>query len=197
MASNGSTQRAVCGARKRQGEGQCQRPAGWGTDHVGIGACKLHGGCLPNHAIAAAKKEAAAHTAIDGIPVDPATALLRCVHLAAGQVEYALRQLHALAAKSKSPDELTQSPWARVQSEAMERLARFSKMALDAGVAERQVQIAERWGAELADVMRAIFDDLGLSDEQKLLAPGAIQRHLSVFEEGAAAPAIQSPKGTN
>ena len=38
----------LCGARKRQSEGTCRRPAGWGTDHVGIGACKLHGGSTPN-----------------------------------------------------------------------------------------------------------------------------------------------------
>lgn len=25
----------------------CSKPAGWGTDHVGAGACKLHGGCNP------------------------------------------------------------------------------------------------------------------------------------------------------
>ena len=33
-----------CGAKKRQGEGTCTRPAGWGTDHAGEGRCKLHGG---------------------------------------------------------------------------------------------------------------------------------------------------------
>jgi len=34
-----------CGADKRDGSGeQCSLPAGWGTDHVGEGRCKLHGG---------------------------------------------------------------------------------------------------------------------------------------------------------
>lgn len=37
--------KAICGARKRNGEGVCQLPAGWGTDHPGTGRCKLHGGC--------------------------------------------------------------------------------------------------------------------------------------------------------
>jgi hypothetical protein len=32
-----------CGAKTRSG-GSCKRPAGWGTDHVGTGRCKLHGG---------------------------------------------------------------------------------------------------------------------------------------------------------
>jgi len=35
----------ICGATKRDGSGdKCHLPAGWGTDHVGEGACKLHGG---------------------------------------------------------------------------------------------------------------------------------------------------------
>lgn len=34
----------LCGAKKRQGDGNCARPAGWGTSHVGEGSCKLHGG---------------------------------------------------------------------------------------------------------------------------------------------------------
>lgn len=33
----------VCGGKTRQGSA-CQRPAGWGTSHVGEGRCKLHGG---------------------------------------------------------------------------------------------------------------------------------------------------------
>ena len=32
-----------CGAKTRKGT-PCRRPAGWGTDHVGTGKCKLHGG---------------------------------------------------------------------------------------------------------------------------------------------------------
>ena len=38
----------ICGAQKRQSEGECTRPAGWGTDHhPGQGRCKLHGGSVP------------------------------------------------------------------------------------------------------------------------------------------------------
>jgi hypothetical protein len=33
----------ICGAKTRAG-GQCQQAAGWGTQHVGQGKCKLHGG---------------------------------------------------------------------------------------------------------------------------------------------------------
>ena len=35
-----------CNARNRSGS-YCELPAGWGTDHVGEGRCKLHGGASP------------------------------------------------------------------------------------------------------------------------------------------------------
>lgn len=33
-----------CNARTKSGTGYCEHPAGWGTDHLGEGRCKLHGG---------------------------------------------------------------------------------------------------------------------------------------------------------
>lgn len=37
----------ICKA-KTKGTGEpCTRPAGWGTDHPGVGKCKLHGGATP------------------------------------------------------------------------------------------------------------------------------------------------------
>lgn len=36
----------ACGARNRRGS-LCRKPLGWGTDHVGQGRCKLHGGASP------------------------------------------------------------------------------------------------------------------------------------------------------
>jgi hypothetical protein len=36
----------LCGAQRRSG-GTCRKPAGSGTNHLGYGACKLHGGCTP------------------------------------------------------------------------------------------------------------------------------------------------------
>lgn len=38
----------LCGAKKRDGSGAtCRNRAGWGTDHVGEGRCKLHSGAVP------------------------------------------------------------------------------------------------------------------------------------------------------
>jgi hypothetical protein len=38
----------TCNARKTDGSGYCGHRAGWGTDHVGHGRCKYHGGDSPN-----------------------------------------------------------------------------------------------------------------------------------------------------
>jgi hypothetical protein len=71
-----------------------------------------------------------------------------------------------------------------VQLEAMERdrCARFAKTAIDAGIAERQVTLAERQGALIADVLRAVLADpeLGLSAEQRKAVPNVARRHLAI-----------------
>jgi hypothetical protein len=48
-----------CAARKRQEpHDACKRPAGWGTDHPGVGCCKYHGGASPSGKKAAATVKA-------------------------------------------------------------------------------------------------------------------------------------------
>lgn len=49
---------ALCGANKRQGEGTCAKPAGWGTPTPGTGRCRLHGGNTPTQAAAALRQVA-------------------------------------------------------------------------------------------------------------------------------------------
>ncbi len=92
--------RRFCGARKRQGEGTCTRPAGWGTDHVGFGTCKLHGGTTPGGRKAAAKQEAVEKVALFGArrDVHPAEALLELVQWTAGEVDFWREQVRVIAA---------------------------------------------------------------------------------------------------
>lgn len=44
--SSTAVAKAKCGAKTRSGT-PCKKRAGWGTDHVGQGRCKLHGGASP------------------------------------------------------------------------------------------------------------------------------------------------------
>ena len=47
MSEEVQTLVALCGAKKKQGEGTCGNTAGFKTDHVGEGKCYLHGGSTP------------------------------------------------------------------------------------------------------------------------------------------------------
>ena len=88
--NNTQSQKPKCGARKRQGEGNCQRPAGWGTSHPGIGACKLHGGSTQNAAKHAQVVQARRDVDAWGGRTDvaPAEALLQLVQAKAAEVAY-------------------------------------------------------------------------------------------------------------
>jgi hypothetical protein len=63
-----------------------------------------------------------------------------------------------------------------------QQLVRVCQAAIHAGVAERQVAIAEKWGAELAVLLRLILRDLELTPEQKQIAPAVIEQHIGRME---------------
>lgn len=224
--------RAVCGAKKRQGEGFCTQPAGWGTDHTGFGRCKLHGGRTPTQSKRAAVLAVqAAHSAAghfgQQLTIDPHEALLTLVREAYGNVTF-LRSLvqelesgarlvagdfgaDDLAADTKTGDDARvaelddlvdaapsrrASIAGRVDWESLkaaphvlvvmygdwcDRLARYSRTAIESGVREREIELAERQGQMIAAVIRGVLADLGLSRQQRDLAPALVRRHLSAI----------------
>jgi hypothetical protein len=82
-----------CGGKTRRGT-RCEKTKGWGTGHVGVGCCKLHGGSTPTHERAASRELARQACETLGVPieVDPAEALIRELWETAGNVEF-YRQL--------------------------------------------------------------------------------------------------------
>lgn len=87
---DGHQSRPMCGGRKRDGSGStCTQRAGWGTDHVGVGSCRLHGGNTPDHRKSAGREEARQAVVAYGLPRDiPADiALLEEVARTAGHVQ--------------------------------------------------------------------------------------------------------------
>jgi hypothetical protein len=58
-------------------------------------------------------------------------------------------------------------------------MARFAKMAIDAGVADRQIANAERLGEAVGSLLRGVLDDLNLTPEQQDSAPEVAHRHLT------------------
>ncbi len=65
-----------------------------------------------------------------------------------------------------------------------DRAARFAKLALDAGVVERQVRLAETQGQIIAQIFTAVLDDdtLGLSRAQREVGRSLAARHLRALD---------------
>lgn len=70
---------------------------------------------------------------------------------------------------------------AQLEAQERDRCANFAAKAVTAGLAERQVRLAERQGELIVQVLTAVFDDIGLSDEQQEVAPDVIARHLTLI----------------
>lgn len=188
----------------------CHRPAGWGTSHLGYGKCKLHGGNMANVALSAVREEVmdeVRRVMGPALDVDPMEALLWCVRIAAGEVAYSTFKVETLEEQdavgrpttsvsrtatggknNESWEETTFSPvalnlWITVRRESLDRLAKYSKMALDAGIAERSVKLAESAGDSLALAIREILEGLQLSAIQEQKAPELVRGALIKLEQ--------------
>jgi hypothetical protein len=174
----------LCGARKKNGE-HCRAFAGQGTDHPGYGSCKFHGGATRNHRKAALRAKAERDAVQFGFgsvcEMEPVEALLWMVQLSAGQVHWLRQQIEAIGPQPKSTEAIVLH---RLWSEERDRLARISKAALDAGVAERAVVLAERIGAAMGAILqRVLYDpELALTKGQQQVLPALLQRHLEGVE---------------
>lgn len=197
----------LCRAKTRKGT-PCEHEAGWGTDHVGVGRCTLHGGSSPQAEVSGQVMLARREAAVMGVPLDiePHRAILECIRIAAGEVQYASERIAELdpaeavghvvtttrrplkeekGAESREievEEVQTASPqlhiWIQARRQAMDRLVQYSATALKAGVEERRVQLAEQQGQLLAQVIRGVLNDLGVANRPEV--PGIVRRHLSL-----------------
>jgi hypothetical protein len=65
-----------------------------------------------------------------------------------------------------------------------DRTARVAATALDAGIAERQIRLAEQYGHMIARLIQGILGDLQLTGAQQKLVPDAVRTHLLAVEGG-------------
>lgn len=70
----------------------------------------------------------------------------------------------------------------RARTDAIDRLARFSKMAIDAGVAERQVALAERQGDMIAHVLGTFMERMRFGPKAMARAERIIPEMLLMLE---------------
>jgi hypothetical protein len=175
----------LCGAKKKNGE-PCRAFAGQGTEHAGVGRCRWHLGNTEAHRKHAVKLKAEQEVqkarGVFGqkIPVEPTEAMLSVLHLSAGQLAW----LHDELAEQEDKRSFDGQVLMRLWNDERDRVARISKAALDAGVAERHIKLAERYGEAIATVLRAIFYDpgLGLTPAQRDRLPDLVRRHLGAVE---------------
>lgn len=176
-----------CGSLKTDGSGErCQQPAGAGTDHVGWGKCKFHGGNSPSLKTAAAREEAAAAIAALGAPVeiDAEKALLQELWRTQGHVEWLREQIAELSQGDMiylTDQGFKPRAFLDVYQKEREHLAKVSKWVMEAGIDERLTRLAEAQGEMLAEVIRRILgdDELALTPEQRRAAGPVVRRHLS------------------
>ncbi len=177
---------ALCEARTRSG-GTCRLFAGQGTNHPSVGRCKHHGGSTPTH-VASAVVHEARRRAIefgDELPVEPAEALLSMLRLSAGMVAWTRAELARMNDRGTFEGQVL----TRMYADERDRTARIAKAALDAGVAERMVRMAESYGELLATLIGNILADLRLTAEQRERAPDIVRTRLLELDAGAGAEA--------
>lgn len=116
------------------------------------------------------------------IDTDPHDALSQCVAIFAGQVAFLAGRVNAIKdADATAGGEL--APLARALNASTETLARISKMAIDAGVAERQVQLNELVVERLAGAIHAALAEVTLTPDQQAQLQASMSRHLASLDD--------------
>ena len=190
-----------CDAKSRAGT-RCGRHA-----IIGGTVCASHGGSAPAVKAKAAVRAEVMRWTVGTLREDPGDVLLRMVTAAVVLAEGygSLIERKVAEAQERLGDEfdledvLVGEVWVtddngtthkageyirsllKLQGEWSDRAVNFASKAVAAGLAERQVRLAERQGALVATVMRAVMVDpaLALSDAQQAAFPAVLRRQLA------------------
>ena len=198
-----------CTAKAKSTGVQCARYA-----IEGASTCRVHGsGSRKAKAAAArrveeAKAAEAAERAVTTLglsrDVSPSEALLEEVRWTAGHVDWLRDRVREVErdelvwgkTKWKQTDSAdgpieetvegaTPSVWYDLYEKERKHLVAVCTAALRAGVEERRVRLAEAQGAQVAEVIRAILDDLGLTLEQQQKVGTVVPARLRLLAGGA------------
>lgn len=182
----------------------CMSKPGKGTDHVGWGPCVAHGG---------AKREGRAiagwlmaHKFAEELDVSPWEALLMVIRITAGRVRYCEAVLATatsdkeLEGRAGVEEEVTGvvmggpddgkvttgrnlSWWVDTSERERDRLAKVSKAAIDAGVAQLLIEKELRAGEELAQTFVKILEQMeknGMTTEALEIARTVMREQLQL-----------------
>jgi acylphosphatase len=198
---------------RRKGQ-RCAQPAGQGTAHLGAGRCVAHGGAKQEGRAEAAWMVAMSFAG--ELDCSPWEALLKAVRIAAQRVAYtdwvlsqASNDLEIEGRVVRNDDGVVVHPdsgeplgvgqlkdlsfWVQQNTLWVDRLARYGKMAIDAGVAERLVQTVELEGQTMGRVLTAALSEIeGHLDEDTMGKVRAAMRQELLAIEAEQRPVTQS-----
>jgi proline racemase len=174
---------------------RCQRKA-----IPGGTVCRNHGGAAPAVKAKAAVRAEVMSWGLGDLNVDPGEILLRLVSQSAARAAMYAVELEQLVAASPSlRDALIDEIWistdkgesykageyirglAKLEADERDRCANFAAKAVAAGLAERQVRLAEKQAVLFAAGMRAVLDALNLTPEQKALEPKIVAEQFAML----------------
>lgn len=175
----------LCAKHRKDGQ-----PCG-GEPIRGTDTCRMHAG----RKVSVIRQEVSARLAVQELDLDreanPLDELLTEVQRAAAAVRWLGDKVNALdddaitwglvkKVRDKDGKSTTHGAgvnlWVKLWQEERDRLARVCKLALDAGVDERRVRLAESQGAMIVDVIRATLVDLDIEQTERVHE--VVSRHL-------------------
>lgn len=184
-----------CNGKKKQGEGLCQRPAGAGTPHPGVGTCKLHGGCAPN----AVKKgerlllERDARELFGKIApeISPVENPLQAFAEIAGRVlawmglmDELVGDLRRATREDFFGGEQVQ-PIVELYERSMDRAANVLAMYARLRIDDRLAELQEKQKLTVLRAIEAAMDEIGVQDEARADAKRRVAKHLRLAYSAA------------
>jgi len=174
-----------CGSRKRQGDGTCTQVAGWGTDHVGEGPCKLHGGSTRN--VSKGANEAILEREVADLVGEPVENPLAAMAEISGRARAWMlrleRKVEALGDKIRyeggTGTEQLRSEIA-LYERAMDRCATILANHARLNIDERLAKITQRQADAIERAVEAVILHLDVTPEQAESARAVAARHLAV-----------------
>lgn len=175
---------AYCGAKKRQGEGDCKRPAGWGTPHVGFGHCKLHGGSTRDQSVAAAVEQAHQQIARLDLPPtdDPIRELAKVTAQVVAWKDAMAEQVNNLT--SLRYESFGEGSGEQLRSEvalferALDRCEKFLTAMAKLNIDDRLAKVTEKQAAMAEQALLATLGEMGMDLGQQSDACDRLHRHL-------------------
>jgi hypothetical protein len=180
MSSDERSIHPLCGARKKNGQ-ICRAFAGQGTEHLGTGKCKYHGGSTRSHRKRGATVEAKRSMTKLGqsLTVQPGQALMGVLRATAGHVAW----LNAEVGNLDGIDTPEARSLVDLYGQERDRLARVAKACLDSGISKLEVELAREQTELVAKAVNNALGSIGgLNSEQRKQFGKALRRELQQLE---------------